>query len=139
MREKANVTVDSFYRAWQEDLDVVRKQLGSKLEDLPRVTAELRATRVSRSSRQVFYSVTVQPAPENQNAVVSFMHYHLPPYDEEVDEQLLLREQSTLAAVRERELPGGYSQGQRLFYSGAYDCPELDCQVISGWKRMELR
>jgi len=139
MKEIAHVPLDRFYRAWQEDLAAAQRDHGPRLASIPRIQAEVRVSGSSSLSRQVFYSLSLSPVPVNSTGIVTFMHQTLPPYDDELDERDLLREKSTLSAASDRELPGGYSRHQRLCYTGAYESPELGCQIISGWKRVELR
>jgi hypothetical protein len=135
--ETTGLPVDRFFSTWQEDLGVQRRELASRLERIPRLSAELHVSRQSNFSRQLAYSIALDP-PAGTNATVSFLYHILPPYDEEVDEQLLQREHTTCAATVKREVPGEFSRGQRFFFTGAHQSAELGCQIISGWKRMEL-
>lgn len=137
LEARAKVPASRLYEAWQEALMQARDEKGHLVEKLPRVQASLRVDESSQASRRVLYSVGVEPPPAGTNTVVTFLHYPLPPYDEEVDPNVLIREQSTLAAAHDRELTG-YSRHQRLYWTGACHSKELGCDVISGWNRTEL-
>lgn len=138
LTEKCGITPVDFFQRWQQDLDTARQQHRGILERLPVLETEVEVERLSGVSRRLLYSISIDPSPEPAT-VTTFYYLNLPPFDEEVDERVLLREQNTYGITPgQREVPGGYSRHQRFYYTGACKSAELRCDIISGWKRMTL-
>lgn len=123
---------------WEEQLTLVTEAMAPALKTLPRIRGEARFEALSPSSRKVTYRARIEPAP-TKGTRYSFLHYELPPMDEEVDDRDVVREQQAYPDTEANELEGTFSVGSRVYYTFALRVPELECQVISGWRREEVR
>ena len=63
----------------------------------------------------------------------------MPPFNDEVPVEEWMRQELDYERERLGELPGTFARGTRLYWTCAVHVPELDCEVISGWVRQEMR
>jgi hypothetical protein len=126
-----------FFTQWQEELAQARRALADQLKQLPHLQGQVTFVPLSKDSRKIRYSATIEPAPKKPVRYV-FLHTALSAYDEEIDPKTIEREQQAYPEKAAEELPETYSRGARLYWTVGFQVPQLQCQVISGWKRQEV-
>jgi hypothetical protein len=138
LHDEAGEGLQPFFSQWQAELELARAELKGELERVPRLHGEVVFILLSADSRKVHYRARIErmSAPD---ARYSMLYHLLPAFDEEVGPKSIQREQNGYAERPEDELPETYSRGGRLYWTLALDAPALGCQVISGWKRQEIK
>jgi hypothetical protein len=138
LERECGLTVSEFFSQWQRELARAREPLAAELEAIPVLVGHVEYVPLSSESRKVVYRLRMTPDIE-WDGYYSFLYYNLPPFDQELDPQLVRRESSLYRTSRGGELPGSYLGGTRFSWTFAAEIPALGCRVISGWKREEIR
>jgi hypothetical protein len=136
--QEARITMTTFLGQWQDELAAARRSLEKDVKALPRVRGEVSFVPLSPDSRKVRYRVNIEPQPTAPMRY-SLLYHLLSAFDEEVEAKSIQREQNAYTNQVLEELPETYSRGARLYWTFALEVPQLGCQVISGWKRQEIR
>jgi hypothetical protein len=125
-----------FLGEWQRELARGHDQLAAELQTIPVLVGEVEYEPLSSESRKVVYRLSPGAG---WDGYYSFLYCNLPPFDQELNMQLVRREKNSYLTASEGELPGSYLRGARFSWTFAAEIPALGCRVISGWKREEIR
>ena len=135
---ESGLAFGDFFREWQRELARGRKQLAAELDAIPVLVGEVEYVPLSSESRKVVFRLQMTSDME-WDGYYSFLYHNLPPFDQELNMQLVRREEHSYRTSSEGELPGSYLRGARFSWTFAVELPALECQVLSGWIREEIR
>ncbi len=147
---EAGVTLDEFVQAWQAELDAARGPWHAELAALPVVRGEVRFAPLTAGSDPprpgqergatlvVHYTATASPPPP-EGVQWLFLHSRLTVLDRAIAADEVRRAESVHGVSAKGELPQVVSRGGRFGWTVSLDVPALDCAVISGWRREEVR
>lgn len=135
---EVGVELDEFVRLWSGELETARGQLRSELAALPVVRGEVKFVPLSPATMQVHYHAMASPAlpPESEFLME---HTALSVFDRAIVPGGVRRETKSFAAEAKGTLPQTVARGSRLGWNFALEVPALECRVISGWRREEVR
>jgi hypothetical protein len=135
MLRETKLSYTEFSRMWSDRLGVVEQQRAAELARVPRLSGNVDFERISTLTRTVKFDFTSDPPPRR----FTFLHAELGPIDEEVPVSTVHREELNYRDERASDLPQTYARGARLYWTFAVWVEQLDCEIISGWKRQEMR
>jgi hypothetical protein len=138
LESAAGLEWPAWISAWNEELDGARARLVRELAVLPRIQCQVDFDPLSSESRMVKYQVQIEP-PGLHIGAWSFLHAELPAVDVEVSPQWVQRERHGRLGEAMEALPGTVSVGSRMATTAALEVSALGCEVISGWKRHQVR
>lgn len=138
LKTEVGVELDDFVQEWRVVLEAARVRLRPELAALPVVRGEVRFVPLSEATRQVRYHVTASPAPAPESRFL-IQHSALSVFDRAIFPSDVRRESKSFASEATGELPQTAARGSRLGWNFALDVPALECRVISGWRREEVR
>lgn len=134
---EANMPYEEFLAIWSDDLQARKRSRSTDLARVPTLNGSVTFDALSPSTRIVKFNVTCEPPPPQGR--FTLLHAELPPFDDEVPESELHREELEYERERSGELPGSFARGTRFYATFAVRVEQLDCEIISGWSRREMR
>jgi len=135
MLRETKLSYDDFFRMWSGRLAAVERQRARDLAGVPQLTGTVDFDRISVLTRTVRFAFKCDPPPRR----FTFLHAELGPIDDEVPVSDLRREELNYGNERTGDLPQTYARGTRLYWTFAVWVEQLECEIISGWKRQEMR
>ncbi len=128
---------DEFLDEWMEDLAETRHSLADELARVPRLQGDLEFEPLSSKTRQVNYRVVAEPELDADRIRLLYTEiyvcdFEIPP--EEVECESLSRDDG-----HSGDLPDTFTRGARLYWTFSATSDQLGCEVISGWRRQEIR
>jgi hypothetical protein len=137
IKREAGVTWEEFVQTWRNELQAVEQLRSAELARLPKLNGAVSFESLSASTRVVKFNFTSDPPPPQGR--FTLLHAELPPFDDEVDVRELHREELDYPRERVGDLPGSFARGTRFYATFAVRVEQLDCEIISGWTRQEMR
>ena len=135
MLRETDLSYDDFFRTWSDRLTALERQRAGDLTDLPQLSGMLDFESLSTLTRTVKFEFNCDPPPRR----FTLLHAELGPIDDEVPVSQIRREELNYRDQRTGDLPRTYARGTRLYWTFAVWVDQLKCEIISGWKRQEMR
>lgn len=137
--ESLGMSMDELVAAWNSALARARRDLSAELAAVPRVRLAIVQKSVTLATTVLGYRLSVFP-PLAGAVEYRVRYLSLPGLDEPVEEDDVLDEaaQASLNEPIEGELAESFSRGGRVLVGAAIFVPQLGCDVISGWQRIDL-
>ena len=127
----------SFIQDWDRELERLRLLNKDSLGGVVPIAGLLEVVNLAQDSHRLRFRLDHQPL---LDTAYEFRYVHLPLEDVEIDpEDIVVEGISPGAGTDWNNLPKTYSPGSRIAWSFAYHSSLLDCDVISGWKRLEVQ
>jgi hypothetical protein len=128
---------EDFLRSWIKELNQLAEQFAEELVSVPRLTAK--ATMIKKSSVTYELQITPQcePAPDDGNATINYEEISV--YDrwminDEAESQVEIFQPGKSISLKDT-----FAAGSRVRWTVRVSADTLDCDVISGWIRQEVR
>jgi hypothetical protein len=139
LRRAAGFDVDDFVAAWSSALLTERDVLGAQLAEVPRLTLAVQQHAATDVTTLLKWRLAVSPAPKDE-IEYRIRYLRLPGLDEPFEERDLIDEsaRAKLDEPIEKEVAESFARGTRAVIGAAVYCPELGCDVISGWQRLDI-
>jgi len=138
IRHASGFAYAAFIEAWQEDLELHRLQFPNALQTIPTLAGELNTVTLSPNTRRLEFRLA-EGTDLDETERVTFRYLPLGLHDEEIHQPDVLEEEMTVAKMLEWQmLPHTYPRGTRLAWSFTISSEILDCDITTGWNRMEL-
>jgi hypothetical protein len=138
-QDGAGLPVESFIEAWNAALHDARAELETELEKIPRLTLEVEQIAATELTTILEWRLTAEGgSPEEIEYRIRYLR--LPGLDEPFEEDDLVDEsaRAKLDAPIKKELAESFSRGTRAVIGAAVYWPPFGCDVISGWKRIDI-
>lgn len=136
LERETDLAPDPFVQLWLGELGECAKTLAGDLATVPRPSGTIEFAALSFGTRKVAYEFHCDPAPASGRFVLQYSI--LPPFNQEVPEHELKREDRDYVRQSRGELPTTYSRGTRLYSTFAVRDERLGCEIITGWTRREI-
>ena len=137
LEQTCGVSADDWFQQWSEELATARQTLADRLAAVPRLKGELAFEPLSPLTRKVTYRIQSDPPPASGR--FRLLHADLEAFDSEVPESKVEWEDLNYEQARSGELPQTYVRGSRVYWTFAVASEALGCDVVSGWRRQEIR
>jgi hypothetical protein len=139
LKGRAGLDVAEFERTWNEALETARRDLAEPLAALPRLKLDLHQSSATDVTTLVGFQLSTTRAPEGE-VEYRVRHMALPGLPEPFEEDDLIDDASRarLDAPVSGELAESFARGTRAVVGASLFVPELGCDVISGWQRIEI-
>jgi hypothetical protein len=126
-----------FLRDWIDELDALTKRYGDKLDAIPRLTSQ--AVFVPRSTSTYELAITPRclPAAEDGNITVRFEEISV--FDAWESNRLTESRTELYEPEKTITLADTFAVGGRIRWTTSVFVPQLDCDVISGWRHQEVK
>lgn len=138
MELELGIGLEEFARQWAGELEAERGRWHAELAKLPVLRGEVEFVPLSSATRRVAYRVSASPAPPPESQFL-VQHSRLSVFDRPMLPSEVQRVAKSFAVEAKGELPLPAARGSRLGLNFALEVPELECRVISGWRREEVR
>ncbi len=133
---EATIGADEFWFAWSEHLKRLRREFTDDLSLLSRVDVDVHFETASRGTARVAFDARIEPPPHGDHYTLIFAR--LKRFDVEVPREDWQREEFDYKMSSRGTLAETFPRGTRLMTALAVQVDELDCEVISGWRRWEV-
>jgi hypothetical protein len=139
LQHGANVSIEDLVRAWNGMLSKGREALAADLARLPRLELTIQQHAATEQTTLLKWRLSAAPSPVDE-VEYRIRYLRLPGLDEPFDEDDMLDEaaRAKLDTPIEKELAESFSRGGRAVVGAAVHLPELGCDVISGWQRLDI-
>ncbi len=122
---------------WIDDLGVFEDQFAASIAEVPRVQATSEMNALSRTSYEVIVTAQMSPTSPEKTWTIQYESIDVVDLwtsDDQVTAQVIERTAGTSGTIKER-----FPFGSRLRWTVSVHSPILDCDVISGWNRQEVK
>lgn len=137
LRDEAGVSWEALLDAWRGELEALRKACADRLARVPRLGGELRFVPASPETRKAVFRAACTPPPAGGR--VSLLYKELPVLDQEEVLEDLRRETVEYPQEEDGQLEEAFPRGARFYWAFSVEAEELGCEVISGFRRVEVR
>jgi hypothetical protein len=139
LEKTTNLTAGVFVKTWSDLLSKTREELSAEVAGLPRLNLIVQLQAATDVTTLVKWQLLAAP-PLADEAEYRIRYLRLPGLDEPFEEDDLMDEsfRSKLNTPMERELAESFSRGDRIVIGAAMHLPQLGCEVISGWQRLNI-
>ncbi len=138
MRLVSGIKYESFIEAWREELNGLHRQFPEILKGVPHLKGELKSVALSEGHRRLEFRLIKTQGLELARRV-SFRYLPLGLHDEEIKPEQVRAEEMTVSKMLEwRKLPNTFSRGTRFAWAISMRSEILECDITTGWTRLEL-
>jgi len=137
LQAHAATSTSALITQWNQELNSLRSRFQKELAGIPRMKGHVDFLHLSDSTRQCSYRLEMAPSPEEAPRF-SFLHKEISALDEEVPLPEIQHENHSYASTS-RKLSATYRSGARFYWTFELQSEVLECRIISGWVRQEIR
>lgn len=126
-----------FIRDWNTELKTLEQSFAKQIREIPRLTADV--AWIKRS--QVTYEMQVTPRCSSENAIndVSVKYEEISVFDDWRTDRRAKSQTESFDPNDSITITDTFAAGGRVRWTTSVYAPELQCDVISGWQRQEVK
>lgn len=136
-QEHFDVNYEDFKTAWLEELALLSGKWESHLQNIPRLAGRSELVKKSEQTREVLVMPDCQPEPAGGN--IEIMFEQLKQFDRWEKDRTAKTQVEKYEARTAISLSRFFPVGSRLRWTVKVHSKELDCDLISGWERRDIK